>query len=80
MQTPSDLERRTALRKKRITSYRARDFADAERWDLEFWQRQSPEDRLSALVAIRRDIEKIEAARQQEKKREIAADGDDSGL
>jgi len=58
-----DIKSRSALRKKRIVSYRARDFADAERWDLIFWQNQTPQDRLSALVAIRKDIQKIEAAR-----------------
>jgi len=57
------LEERSALRKKRIVSNRARDFADAERWDLQFWQDQSPQDRLSALVAIGEDINKVEAAR-----------------
>ena len=31
----------------------------AERWDLEFWQSQTPQDRLSALVAIHRDIAAI---------------------
>ncbi len=80
MQTPSDLEKRSELRRQRIKSHRARDFADAERWDLEFWQQQSSEDRLSALVAIRIDIEKVEAARREEKKPERIRDGDDSGL
>lgn len=44
----------------------ATDFADAERWDLAFWQARTPEERLSALVAIRRDVEKIQAARKTE--------------
>jgi hypothetical protein len=57
------LKERTALRKKKIVAYRARDFADAERWDLEFWQNQSPEMRLSALVAIRKDIIKVNSAK-----------------
>ena len=50
---------RSELRKKRIVANRAASFADAERWDLEFWQNQSPAQRLSALVAIRRDIQKV---------------------
>ena len=58
-----DIETRSAFRKKRIVSHRAKDFADAERWDLLFWQNQSPQDRLSALVAIREDIKKVEKAR-----------------
>ncbi len=44
---------------------RARDFAEAEAWDLDFWQACSPEERLSALVAIRRDVELVEAARTE---------------
>ena len=63
-----------------MKSHRAKDFADAERWDLEFWQQQSPEDRLSALVAIRNDVAKVQAARREEKKREGSFDGDGSGL
>ena len=53
---------------------------DAERWDLKFWQEQSPEDRLSALVAIRNDVAKVEAARRDEKTQERVSDGVDSGL
>lgn len=44
---------------------RAGSFAEAEAWDLEYWQRRTPEERLSALVAIRRDVELAEAAREQ---------------
>jgi hypothetical protein len=38
-------------------------FEAAEAWDLDFWQERTPEERLSALVAIRRDVEVVEAAR-----------------
>jgi hypothetical protein len=34
-------------------------FEEAEAWDLDFWQSQSPEQRLSAFVAIRRDVDKV---------------------
>lgn len=50
--------------------HRAASFADAERWDLEFWQSQTPEDRLSALVAIRRDVALAERARNRARGRE----------
>jgi hypothetical protein len=43
----------------------ARSHEDAEAWDLEFWQRHTPEERLSALVAIHRDVELVEAARKE---------------
>jgi hypothetical protein len=47
-----------------MVSHRATSFEDAERWDLEFWQSHTPEERLSALVAIRRDVEMVERGRQ----------------
>jgi hypothetical protein len=39
------------------------DFENAEQWDLDFWQSQTPEDRLSALIALRKDVEKVTRAR-----------------
>ena len=57
------LEERSRRRRERIEAHIAEDFADADRWDLEFWQSKSPEERLSALVAIRRDVELAIAAR-----------------
>ena len=58
---------RSAARRKRIVAHRATDFKDAENWDLDFWQSQTPEQRLSALVAIRRDVIKVEQARLRNK-------------
>lgn len=57
------LEERSRERRRRIVGHRATSHEDAERWDLEFWQSLTPEDRLSALVAIRRDVEAVEAGR-----------------
>ncbi len=45
--------------------HRASSFEDAEQWDLEFWQRRTPQERLSALVAIRLEVELVEAARRK---------------
>jgi hypothetical protein len=50
---------RSRLRRRRIVANRTRSFAEADAWDLEFWQRQTPEARLSALVAIRADIRRV---------------------
>ncbi len=58
------MEERTASRRQRIKVNRALNFAEADLWDLQFWQEQSPEDRLSALVAIREDVEKVENSRE----------------
>lgn len=49
-------EDRAADRKKRIVVNRASDFAQAEDWDLIFWQSRTPEERLAALVALRNDL------------------------
>ena len=46
-----------------MVAHRAVSFEDAEAWDLDFWQSMTPEERLSAFVAIRRDVEVVEAAR-----------------
>jgi len=46
-----------------MVAHVASSFEDAESWDLEFWQSMTPEERLSAFVAIRRDVEMVEAAR-----------------
>lgn len=53
------LRERSARRRRRIVANRTTSFADADKWDLEFWQRQTPEARLSALVAIRADIRRV---------------------
>ena len=58
-----DLKARSARRRKTIQTHKARDFTDAERWDLQFWQARTPEERLSALVAIRRDVRTVETSR-----------------
>lgn len=39
-----------------MTGHIATDWRDADEWDLDFWQRQGAEARLSALVALRRDL------------------------
>ena len=67
------IKERTAARRKRIVAHRAADFKDAENWDLDFWQSRTPEQRLSALVAIRGDVIKVEQARLQNKR--TAEDG-----
>jgi hypothetical protein len=58
------LEERSRERRRRIEAHRAESFGDADRWDLELWQAKSPQERLSALVAIRRDVELVIAARE----------------
>lgn len=57
------LEDRSRDRRRRIVANRVTSFEQAEAWDLDFWQSMSPEERLSALVAIRRNVELVEKAR-----------------
>lgn len=59
-----DLEERSRNRRACIEVHRATSFEDAEAWDLDFWQRRTREERLSALVAIRREVEMVEASRR----------------
>ena len=60
------IKERAAERRKRIVGHVAHSHEEAEEWDLEFWQSQSPQERLSALVAIHRDIEKVKRRRRQQ--------------
>lgn len=50
-----------------MVDHRAANFEEAEAWDLDFWQSQSPEQRLSALAAIRRDVNKVLQSRKPRK-------------
>jgi hypothetical protein len=58
-----DLEDRSRKRRQAMEAHRTRSAAEAEAWDLDFWQRRSPDERLSALVAIFRDVARVEAAK-----------------
>jgi len=58
------IEERSRERRRKMIVHRARNFREAEEWDLDFWQSVTPEERLSALVAIRRDVELVEAGRK----------------
>jgi len=57
------IKARSKERRKRIVANRAANFEAAEQWDLDFWQKQTPQQRLSALISIRKDILKVERAR-----------------
>jgi len=50
------MARRARARRKRIVGHYAKSWEDAEKWDLEFWQKQGPEMRLSALVDLRNEL------------------------
>lgn len=62
------LKERSEARRKKMEANRAKDFQAAEDWDLDFWQRRTPQERLSALVAIRRDVRKVQEGRAKENK------------
>jgi len=48
-----------------METHRTQSFVDAEAWDLDFWQRRTPDERLSALVAIHRDVAAVEAVKAE---------------
>jgi len=56
---------RSRERRRRMEVNKAASFAEAEEWDLDYWQRRSPEERLEAYMAIREDVEKALAARNR---------------
>jgi ribosomal protein S6 len=62
------ISERTKERRKRMVANRADGFKAAEDWDLDFWQSQTPQQRLSALVAIRKDVLKVMNARTAQDK------------
>ncbi len=59
------LAERSKLRRERMVVHKATGFEDAEKWDLEYWQAQTPAARLSALLAIRSDIAKVKAKKAE---------------
>ena len=58
------IEERSRERRNRIVAHRSLSHEEAEEWDLDYWQSMTPQERLSALVAIRRDVEKVLASRK----------------
>lgn len=58
------IKARSKQRANRMSTYHAKGHADAEAWDLQFWQDQGPEARLSALIAIHEDVDTVEKARR----------------
>ncbi len=63
------IKERTQERRKKIVAHKADSFKDAEDWDLDFWLSQTPQQRLSALVAIRRDVEKVLEGKKQKSRK-----------
>ena len=61
------LKERSRQRRKRIVGNVANSHEEAERWDLEFWQSLSPQERLAALEAIKRDVQKVRRGRPANK-------------
>ena len=60
---------RAKERRKRIEVNKASSFAEAESWDLGFWLARTPEERLDAYMALREDVDKVNAARAPAERR-----------
>jgi len=63
VELPVEIAERSRARRARMVSHLAHSFSEAEEWDLAYWQSMGPEERLSALVALRDDLKKVEEAR-----------------
>ena len=57
------LRNRSRERKKRLVAHRSANFAEAEQWDLEYWQSLSAGSRIAALESMRREWEEIRRVR-----------------
>lgn len=55
---------RSRVRRAKIVGNRAHSYEDADDWDLDFWQAAGPEARLSALVALRNEVEIVSRAKK----------------
>jgi hypothetical protein len=53
------MKERSRQRRKRIVAHIAHSHEEAEQWDLEYWQNQTPQERLSALRIMQKELEKI---------------------
>ncbi len=56
--SPQALERR-----RRMVAHVANSHQEATDWDLRFWQSRTPQERLSALTALRNDLKAIHAGK-----------------
>ena len=61
---PTRKRKTTGGRRERIVVHIAKDFKDAEEWDLKFWQEQTPRMRIYALELMRADWGIIQNARE----------------
>ncbi len=61
------LKERSRQRRRRIVGNVANSHEEAEQWDLKFWQSLSPQERLAALEAIKRDVQKVRRGRPANK-------------
>lgn len=56
----ADRRARAERRRGRVVAHISTSYEEADAWDLAYWQGRGPRERLSALVAIHRDIAAID--------------------
>jgi len=49
---------------RKVIAHVARSWEEAEKWDIEYWQKFSPQKRISAVESLRREWEAIKNARK----------------
>ncbi len=72
------MKRRAVERRKRIVGNVAKNFAEAEQWDLEFWQKQTPAMRLLTVAVVREHV-KMMPGRNKMFDHELEADWAEQG-
>ncbi|NOZ95981.1 MAG: hypothetical protein GXP47_14775 [Acidobacteria bacterium] len=66
---------RAAERRRRMVVHRATGFDDAEAWDLEYWQSRTPEERMEAFLALKRDVVIVLESRERDRRASAQEDG-----
>ncbi len=51
-------------RLKKIVVHIAHSWEEGEKWDIEYWQKFSPQQRISAVESLRKELEAIRNARK----------------
>jgi len=58
------LKERARERRRRMVVHVAHSHEEAEEWDLAYWQSLTPQQRMAALEALKRDAETIKRGRR----------------
>jgi len=69
------LKERSEERRKRMVVHVAKNFEEAEEWDLKYWMGKTPRQRFEAHQALLEDVELVQAARARWEQKSAARKG-----